>query len=576
MAEIQKTNICCLDLSHECIDYLKSLNLNVYEGSLGSVFSIKWGRNIYETKPLLIDVDYPANLHEYHVFIHDMEHVKTREYKPEEHNIREVESEKIRRLECHYPVNTLDLRPFGLSRLNNQFREMSGRKRIEIVFVGRENEVTYFSNTISQNKLQTIGPISNIDNWHLVSGVDKYGERVKLEDNWISKTLFGGRDTHTRYYRVFSLPTEIKDNKRVIDSHFISLLNNEAGECVSYVYSYTDSFTKFIFPQVEDKKGLLKDLFENIIFVYLSDYFPDIEARNWIHNDDYLLPDELDIREKIESKREEFEQEIKKLQEEEAATREKNIYLKHLVTETGDPLVKAVKTYLEWLGFENVIDKDETLEDGDLKEEDLCLDYEGTHVLLEVKGINGTSTDGECSQVDKIVTRRMRQLKTTEVHGVYIVNNQKNVELLKRQSPPFNDIQQKDAVDQSRTMIYTAQLFALYSDIENGYILKEDARRCFLQPGLVDFHLGFTSIGVPYNYYQNDTVICLELKGNQITVGDVLYYKDKLNRLVGCTVESIEQDKQPVDEAFSGNVGIKVNVKVPRNRELFKKLYPAE
>ncbi len=38
MAEIQKTNVCCIDLRQDCIDYLKGLGLAVYEGSFGSVF----------------------------------------------------------------------------------------------------------------------------------------------------------------------------------------------------------------------------------------------------------------------------------------------------------------------------------------------------------------------------------------------------------------------------------------------------------------------------------------------------------------------------------------------------------
>ena len=42
MAEILKTNVCCLDLGQDCIDYLRSLELAVFEGSLGSVLSFDW------------------------------------------------------------------------------------------------------------------------------------------------------------------------------------------------------------------------------------------------------------------------------------------------------------------------------------------------------------------------------------------------------------------------------------------------------------------------------------------------------------------------------------------------------
>ena len=87
MAEIPKTNICCLDLKKECIDYLESLGMNVYKGSLGSVFSINWGHSNYGTKSLLYDVNIPVNLHEYHVFIHDMENPNVKEYNRVEHYV---------------------------------------------------------------------------------------------------------------------------------------------------------------------------------------------------------------------------------------------------------------------------------------------------------------------------------------------------------------------------------------------------------------------------------------------------------------------------------------------------------
>jgi hypothetical protein len=569
MADIQKTNVCCLDLTKECIDYLQSMDLDVYEGSLGSVFSIKWVHNLNSGRTVLLDVDIPVNLHEYHVFIHDMENPQHREYNSDDHKVKDISSTDSRHLECFHPINTLDLRPFGLNRLNSRFREECSHKRIEIIFVGRENEVTYQSNDNTGYDSRTVGTFSNIDGWNFVNGKEKLGKRVRCVDNWASKTLFEGRINNVKYYREFFLPTKYDGEERVVDEDFLPLLCNEEGGCVSYVYTDSENYAMFVLPQVDDKAGLLKELFEKIIFRYFSEYFPDIEARNWIHGENYLMPDELEIQRRIEAKREELENEIEKLEQDASIIREQNNYLKQLLTESGGNLVTAVKTFLEWLGFENVIDKDDTLKEGDLKEEDLCFDYEGTHVIVGVKGINGTSTDKECAQIDKIVSRRMRQLKTTDVHGIYIVNNQRNVEPLKRMTPPFNDNQINDAKGECRTMVYSTQLFALYSDIENGYLSKESARSCFMQLGLVDFHVGLTSLGVPYNYHHDETVICLELNGVEVSVGDLIFYRDPLNRLVGCKVESIELDKEPLDSASSGRVGIKVDHKVPRNKELF-------
>lgn len=568
MENIQKTNICCLDLTKECIDYLRSLDLDVYEGSLGSVYSIKWDYYKNSARTVLLDIDIPINLHEYHVIIHDMGTPRLKEYNAEEHEVKEISSSDSRHIECYYPVNTLDLQPLGLNILRSRFREECGYKRIEVIFVGSENIVTYQSNDVTGYHHQTEGTYSNIECWNFVNGKEKFGIRVKCVDNEASKALYEGRTNNAKYYRVFFLPEKYDEEVRVVDERFLSLLNNDEGECVSYVYKDSEDYAMFVLPQVDDKVGLLKDLFEKVIFRYFSDFFPDIEARNWITDENYLMPDELEIQRKIEAKREELEKEIQKLEQDAIVIREKNSFLKQLLTESGGALVTAVKTFMVWLGFENVIDKDDTLKQGDLKEEDLCFDYEGTHVVVEVKGIHGTSTDKECAQIDKIVSRRMRQLKTSDVHGIYIVNNQRNIEPLKRMIPPFNDNQINDAKGESRTIVYTAQLFALYSDIENGYISKESARNSLMQPGLVDFHVEFASLGLPYSLYHNNTVVCFELDGVQVSVGDILYYRDTLNRLVGCKVENIELNRQSIESSTIGRVGIKLDHRVPRNKEI--------
>lgn len=571
MAEILKTNVCCLDLNAECIDYLKSLDLNVYEGTLGSVFSIKWGRNSYrDTKPVLVDVDFPVNLHEYHVFIHDMDNPTEREYDSEEHIVSQIKDSEARHLVCKHPVNKFDLRPYGTKRLFLQFRDESIKKRIEILFVGQENYVEYNSNVFDGSQPYNMGNLSNIEEWGLLSGKEKIGKRVQVEDNGLSKCLFESRLNQVRFCRVFYKPTEMNGEERMIDRNFISLLSNESGECVSYIYCYSKDYIKFVIPQVEDKAGVLKDIFDNVLFKYFSDFFPDVEARNWINNETYLLPEELVIKQKIESKRKELEKEIAKLEEDEKNIRDKSIHIKHLLTESGSALVKAVKIFLENLGFENVVDKDETLKEGELKEEDLYFTYEGNHIYMEVKGINGTSTDAECSQVDKIVNRRMRELKTTDVHGIYMVNHQRNIEPLKRQIPPFNDTQISDAENQSRTLVYTSQLYALYSDIENGLISREQARESLLQIGLANFHCHLKSLGMPYSYYQDGRVICIELFNEQLSIGDTLFYKDSLQRLVSLKIESLQQDGRSFDSVKNGKTGIKIDKKVPRNKEIYR------
>lgn len=571
MAENYKTNVCCLDLGQNCIGYLKSLGLAVYNGSLGSVLSFDWHKNGLYRAVIKPDYNIPENAHEYHVIIGDTTGAVQKEYDKSRNVIKKINSSKQRIMICEQPVTSLDLQPFGGYILSNRLKQSPDQRRIKIVFLGPYSEVTYYSDAIQYHDPNQIGTFSNYDLWSVLNGNSKVGERVKLEDNKISKSLFEGRTSRVKYYQTFLIPTMWVEDEKVMDPHFTPLLKNENEECISYIYYHEEKGLEVVLPQVEDKAALLKSLFENILFEYCSDFFPDIEAKRWIYQPIYQSLEESHVRELMTAKKETYEREIAELEIQAEDASKKNLFMKQLLTGTGGQLVQAVKTYLEWLGFTDVIDKDGTLDENEIKEEDLDLNFNGQLVLLEVKGINGTSTDAECSQIDKVVARRMKQLKTTEVHGVYVVNNQKNVEPLSRQVPPFNENQISDAQNQDRTLIYTAQLFALYSDVENGYLTKEEVRSCFLKPGVADFHTSLKSLGKPYKTFSKNSVICIELAGEKISVGDMLYYKDNLQRLVGIKVESIEQDNKPICQADNGKTGIKVSQKVPNNAVIYCK-----
>lgn len=574
MGTIKATNVCCIDAQEDCIEYLKGLGLSVYEGSLGSVYNLDWKilRNHSEV-PVLVDYSFPRNLQEYHVFLHDMNHANEREYKIEEHDLyKNLEQAHQSYLECRRPITLYDLRPFGAHVLKEKIYALGDKnKSIFITFAYSSHSVEYYSNEVGYHSPVNEGTFENNEALLTVTGYNQYGKRVRLVNNEkLSYELFNDHIDTTEYFYVFKHPHVWKDNQQYPDENFIPLLNNENGECVSYVYFCPNSERiEIVLPQVSDKLRLLKALFENVIFKHFSDFFPDVEAGQWIHNIAYELPNETTVREKIEEKKRAYVEEINRLNEEAENIKASNKYLKDLLSATGDELVNAVKSFLEYLGFDNVIEKDKTVEDGGIKEEDLAFDYNGTSILMEVKGINGTSSDSECSQIDKVVLRRIRKNDKANFHGVYVVNNQRNIEPLQRDVPPFNETKIKDAEYEMRTMIYTAQLFALYSDIENGYVRKEYARGCFLKPGLFSVHDDLISLGVPPKFYSKRTVLCFHLKDVLIKKGDMVFYFDELQRMVGAKVLDIRIDGNSLESATSGEVSLKVSKAFPRSGEVF-------
>ena len=138
MAQERKTNICCLDLQQPCLDYLKSLGLEVFDGSLGSIVNIDWRKTDgYSSVPVLPDYHFPRNIQEFHVFICDMDNVKTSDYVLSENKrTKDIESKREKYLECSRPITKYDLRPYCSHVLNNHFESFGKEnKRISIVFI---------------------------------------------------------------------------------------------------------------------------------------------------------------------------------------------------------------------------------------------------------------------------------------------------------------------------------------------------------------------------------------------------------------------------------------------------------
>ena len=382
--------------------------------------------------------------------------------------------------------------------------------------------------------------------------------------------MFSKFENEIEYYQTYFHPT-IHDKvtgKSIPDNeHFIPLLTNIYGDIVSYIW-ISESEITFMLPQLKSKKQLLDILFKEILYCHYSEYFPSIEASSWKNKSQYYLPGQQSLQEEKERITHKYEEDIKNVN----LKIEKNVqefkFLHDILSESGSTLVKAIITYLKWLGFENVLDKDETVKN-DIFEEDVQVDLgEKGLLIIEVKGLHGTSKDSECAQISKIRYRRCEERGKFDVYGLYIVNNERSVEPLKRTIPPFNDNQIKDAKNDRRGLIYTWQLFNLYFNIENGFISKDEARERMLMTGLVDFSPKLIELGKPYAYYHNKTVVCVELYNVLLSNKDILAYEAN-GQYILLQIKEIEQNHSSISQVSNGKVGIRVDKPVPNINMLY-------
>lgn len=204
-----------------------------------------------------------------------------------------------------------------------------------------------------------------------------------------------------------------------------------------------------------------------------------------------------------------------------------------------------------------------------MKEEDVQVELDNGILVIEVKGIGGTSTDGECSQVSKIKHRREKERKSFDVFALYIVNHQRYLPPLNRTNPPFNEQQIADAISDERGLLSTWQLFNLYNEINAGLISKEEARAQILQFGYVAFKPKLTSnIGQPKEILKGGMVVILDISNTEIKVNDTIII-EKGGAYSKAKIISLQLDDKAVQTATNGEVGIKLDVKISKNSTLW-------
>lgn len=428
----KKTKICCLDLDKDCLNLLKD-RFDVYDGSLGKPIDVY--RKNHCGLNLLLNYELPQNIHEYDIFIEDMTEPDIIPYDKEENTRTEILGSKAYYFMSYDPQTIFDPCPFGSSILNERIHQNRHKPAIRIAFQAPYKSIEYVIQDITDS--YSVKKLEHNNYEHLGEYCSSYmfGSEVKLCDNKLSRALFESFLDDISYYQVFQHPTIWGENReRVSDNQFLPLLISKSGSIVSYLY-VSENDIILVLPQTKKKRELLQTVMQEFLYKYYSEYFPDVEESLWLNQSTYFLPGQEELLKEKEELIAKYNKSLIALDERIEKNKNKYSFLHKLLTATGDELVEACLEYFKWLGFKDVIDKDKEL-DKEFNEEDIQINTEDKGLLLvEIKGINGTSTDAQCSQIFKNVFRRREEQRRFDVFGLYVVNNERGVEPLSQNNP---------------------------------------------------------------------------------------------------------------------------------------------
>lgn len=572
MTVIERPRICCVDLTNTDFDALKAERYALFQGTLGATMKIP-NKSLHDSHYILLDYSLPINFHEYDILILDLTNEQKKEYEPSEHLNRDTRRKRIVQLICSFPTTIFDPRPLTSSFIAGYVNEIHGRKFLQIVFACESYEIEYEKVQITDNYPQRLANEKH--------GIYSFYNDIPLSEPKTGKevSVCSIRDdlsslllkhlSNLIYEQTFYHPTKYSSEKgNHPDPNYIPLLHNINNEIVSFA-KFEEGLITFVFPNLNDKASFLIDFLKNISPALLPELFPFSTQFKWKESFEYFLPNHFNLLNEKNQAEEDFKNKVYEIEKRIADNNNKYKFLHDLITETGDELVQAVYKFLKWLEFENVEIKDEQAIS--ILEEDLQVEHQNGLLIIETKGLGGTSSDSDCAQISKIKLRRCKERNAFDVFALYIVNHQRFQPPLKRKNPPFTDNQIADALNDERGLLTTWQLFNLYFDIQNGLITKTDARSELVKFGLVEFKPKTKDkLNAPKHILKDGYVAIIDIKNINLKVGQLLI-AEKHNKYYKTKITSIQVDNKSVNEVDNGEVGLKLDTKISNGTTLWTK-----
>ena len=578
----EKPKICAINLDSDIVEALQAKGLNCFAGTLG--FPVKVPNlNRGDRHPCLPGHIFPPNLHEYDIIIVDLQHQEPIGYIEYKHTHRSWKGSEQRILFSRYPETIFNPRPLSSSLLREKLTDFFSPETLIIVFCSKNETIDYFYETITPHSTSPDIEKHSLYKFltFLPEHCNKYGQNVVVSNIEESiKSFFQKYIKDFIYEIVFECPKQysnLKNKGKVIKLEgFVPLLLNSKNEIVGFFDSSSEKSPVFAFPQLQKgKKDFLLGLIDELLPGLFPKIFPYSEQFSWLKLEDYFLPNQSNLLVQKENLKHEYEANLNRIEGKIESNQSKYQFLHDLITETGDSLVKSIECFFAYLGFTNISNMDET--NPDIKEEDLQISLEQGLLVIEAKGIGGTSKDNECSQISKIRRRREKERDKFDVFALYIVNHQRYLPPLERKNPPFNEKQIEDAQSDGRGLLTTYQLFKLYSHIEENFVTKEDARNSLLKYGLIQFKPSKSHLlGCPLDICYEGKVVILNIVNIdnitlKTTASIIVCNKDNWFRV---KILEIQLNDQKVESISEGEVGVKLSRGVLKTSELWLEEMP--
>jgi len=413
------------------------------------------------------------------------------------------------------------------------------------------------------------------DNWSLLSELrwlsvtGDIGEEMDVAPSGVARVL--GIEN---YFNAGRFECVVKPYGSVAN-RWDTLATSKYGDPVAGIISPDQEKAKgwiFVFPRVERRADLVTELVDRVLPLLTPRLFPHAEGSRWTRRSEYDIPRISALKDEIVKVEESTRIRVRELEEQIEAERGEYGFLHDLLTASGDELVRAVIRALNTVGFNDVrnVDTDaEAAGDTGPRREDLRIMDAALPVLVEVKGITGLPTEAMSLQVTKYLVPRIREWNRPDIHGLTIINHQRNVSALDRDHEHvFQADVISNAEQQGFTLLTTWDLFRLVRGfIANGW-QHDDVAGLFVSDGRMrPIPANYELIGLVDEYWEKASALGLRLESGELHVGDRIAYELPVD-FIEEDVTSLQLDDHDVEAARTGDyVGLKTKLNKQQARK---------
>ena len=536
---------------------------SVSEATFGKNIVIEYDRFGKASLPLLFNV--PQNIQEYEVIVVDMFGVD------KAINMSEIPEDHNRW--AYFSVEPPHKTFYSLTMSSKLMFDGDRKppKAIYIIFEGDYFKGQYLFNNVRKKTAE----IATGYSYDFLKNIIAFDIKISRKNGYRTATvvdhelcrILSKYNSSFAYYVTFEHPFKYDSsiNQSTTREDFCPLVLNDSNEIISFICKSEDNLI-LVLPQTKRKRELISELLEEYLPTIVPEFFPESTKFLWLSDQKYALPNANAFEERKQVAQIEYEAKLKRIDEEIKENNKQFGFLHDLLKQTDDLLVKAVIAWFEWLGFQNVIDVDQAK---GTKQEDINIIEDDFVIIAEVKGIGGTSTDSECSQISKHRRKHEEASKGKEIRPIYIVNHQRFISPELRNNPPFTKDQIDYAVNDERGLVTTYQLFTWYKLVSKGLFSKDEVREVLRQLGSIPLiPPNYKLLGTIKEYLPKPNAFIIDLDNVEIKAGKKLLFVKGLD-FQKADIQSLQDQGKPVQGISNGEAGVVVDARIGKGYSVY-------